>query len=147
MPNVYFNDGTTRTMTAMYFHDGTAQRTITEAWYHDGTTARKVWPPGAALSASASPTTLSGSGTTSIITSTGSSTCTPSGGSGSYTYAWTQVSGASMAAVSPTAATTQFRSNAMSPGEARVAVFRCDVNDGITTVGSNTVTVSLDRLP
>lgn len=100
----------------------------------------------AAITASASPTTITGSAEVgeAVYTST-SCTCTVTGGSGFVTYNWEWVSGdGTIAALNSTSATTVFRGLTPlgSPGT-RVAVWRCKVTRDGQTVYSNTVTVTL----
>jgi hypothetical protein len=98
----------------------------------------------AALTATRSPATASGSGTTSTI-STGSVTATASGGQGPYGFAWTKVSGGAITAVSAGSSATTFRATGLGTGESRTATFKCTVTDtnGATTDTANvTVTIT-----
>lgn len=98
------------------------------------------------LMATASPTTVTGSGSTATVTST-SSTATVTGGTGTITYNWVRVSGnTTIIPLSPGLATTQFRSTAVPVENAIVAVFRCDCTRGGVTVSTNNVTVTLTRI-
>lgn len=102
----------------------------------------------AAMTASASPTSLykSGIGTNQTTAST---TVTPSGGVSPYTYAWTKLSGDAITADSASAATTTFSATALFSGEARDATFRCTVTDstgGTPLTATADVFVSIERL-
>lgn len=96
----------------------------------------------AALTASASPTTLSAEGNTATVT-TASSTCTAGGGSGSYSYSWAKISGGTVTAVSASSATSTFRGSTMTAGETRTAVFRCTVTDTVTGATATTADVNI----
>lgn len=100
-----------------------------------------------ALSASASPSFVSGSDTGVVVT-TNTSTATPTGGFGPFTYAWAFVSGDAVTVVSPTLATTAFRGGAMGVGETRNAIFRCTVTDTATgfTAITNDVAAEVERI-
>jgi hypothetical protein len=95
----------------------------------------------AALTASVSPTSISGSGTTATITTATSAVVTPAGGSGNYSFSWTKVSGGTITAVSPTSASSKFRAASTTAGETRTAVFHCTVTD--TTTGSTAVAANV----
>lgn len=99
-----------------------------------------------AMSASASPTLLTGStnidgGTAST---SGNATATPSGGVGPYTYAWEKVSGDTLTVSSPTSASTGFSGTVGSGGDLS-AVYRCEVTDTGTgqTAYTNNVSIAL----
>lgn len=70
-----------------------------------------------------------GSSTSSIAVTTGSVTASPVNGIGPFTYAWTQVGGATWTINSPTAATTTFTSPAAPPYVVRNAQFICTITD------------------
>jgi hypothetical protein len=97
------------------------------------------------LSASATPTSVSGycsalSG--SCTATTASSTCAGTGGSGSYTYAWSSVSGDAATANSPTSAASTFSRTqvvVVAPGGVFTGSMRCTVNDGFTTATADVV--------
>jgi hypothetical protein len=97
------------------------------------------------LSASATPTSVSGycsalSG--SCTATTASSTCSGTGGSGSYTYAWSSVSGDAATANSPTSAASTFSRTqvvVVAPGGVFTGSMRCTVNDGFTTATADVV--------
>jgi len=97
-----------------------------------------------AFSATVSPTTLSGSGSTGVYVSTsGASTCTPVGGTPTYTYSWVYVSGDVLTANSPTSASCNFGYFNAIPGT-KVGVFKCTVTDSASqVVDSNTVTATI----
>lgn len=91
---------------------------------------RTVW---AALTATAVPANVSGTGPGPTIT-TNSTTVTPAGGVGPYTHAWTRLafSGAGdCAATAPNAASTAFTFSQVVPGTA-AATWRCTVTDTAT---------------
>lgn len=101
----------------------------------------------AALSATASPSGVSGANTLPAVT-TNASTATPSGGFGPFTYSWAFVSGDAITVLSPTTASTAFRGSAMSVGEIRNAIFRCTVTDTATgfTAVTNDVAAEVERV-
>lgn len=105
-----------------------------------------------ALSASLTPSTLSGIGNGTPIVTSGSATATASGGSGSYTYAWEWDGGAStgsaIVASNPTNRTTTFQSgDTHAAGWTRSRGMRCRVTDTVTggSVVTNSVVVTLTR--
>lgn len=102
-----------------------------------------------ALSASLSPTSLSGTGTGASVTTSGSVTIAVTGGSGSYAYAWERVSGSTgISASSPALATTSFTATGLIESETRAAVWRGAVTDTVTGAvvhTANTVSVELTR--
>lgn len=106
---------------------------------------------GAAFTAEASPTTVSGNGSTAVAggncnATTGSTTVTPRNGSGSYTYSWAYLSGSSATINTPTAASTTFTRNAAAgpssgdPIRNYSGTFRCTVTD---TVSGQTATADV----
>lgn len=99
---------------------------------------------GAALSASASPTSLSKTGSASSLT-TASTTVSPSGGTPSYTYAWAKVSGDTITADSSTSATTTFSATSLGTTESRSATFRCTVTDSLSATATTDVSVTITR--
>lgn len=105
----------------------------------------------AALSASVSPSSLTGSSQNTPVVTSGSATCTASGGSGSYTYAWEWDGGNSsglIVPVAPSSASTAFQSgDSQASGTTRGRGFRCRVTDTVTgdVVVSNSVRVDLTR--
>lgn len=101
----------------------------------------EIW---SAISASASPASVSGHTPTSGTVNTNATTCTVSGGTSPYSYGWKYVSGdASITATSPTMASTLF-TGSVTPGQIKVATYACTVTDhnGIE-VTSNPVTARL----
>jgi hypothetical protein len=74
------------------------------------------------FSASVSPGYATGAAKVNITTN--SVTVTPNGGVAPYSYAWTYVSGDAFTVLSPTSATTAFRSTSASEG-----VYKCTVTD------------------
>lgn len=84
-----------------------------------------------ALSASLSTGNIYGYAPSGMIT-TLQVVCGAVGGTGAYTYSWTRVSGSGLIfADSPSSAATTFSYNA--PGN-QIAVFKCTVSDGVTSV-------------
>lgn len=97
-----------------------------------------------ALSGSAVPANVSGYSLTYPATVT-SGTCTASGsgGTGSYTYEWEYVGGDVLEFVNPTNSPTQAW-RAYIPNQAQfTGTYRCKISDGISTVYTNNVTVTL----
>lgn len=102
-------------------------------------------PTVAALSASASPSSVSGQRTipgTGVVT-TGPTTTTASGGVPGYTYAWEYVSGDTLTVTNPTSATTTF-SRLAAEGTEFIGVYRCEVTDAASgVVYTNNVTATV----
>lgn len=97
------------------------------------------------MTATATPDALGASGISINIT-TASCTVTPNDGVGPFTYAWAKVSGGSITVNSSTAATTTFSAGGMTPGEVRVAVYRCTVTDTATGAEAQAdVAVEIER--
>lgn len=102
----------------------------------------------AAMTASASPTSLSKVGVASSQT-TLSTTVTPVGGVAPYTYVWTKVEGNTLTVDSPTAATTTFSATGLLQGENRDATYRCTVTDstgGTPLTATADVFITIERL-
>lgn len=86
-------------------------------------------------------------GSTSTLT-TDSVTSNATGGTGSYTYLWEWVSNPSGITInSPNSATTSATRTSTQPDNTYEGTMRCKVMDGVTTVYSANVTVSINRLP
>lgn len=100
-----------------------------------------------ALSAFASPTSVSASDDDQNgSATTNSTTVTPSGGTGGYTYAWTFASGGSgISITSSTSASTTFSATSLTTGETRTGLARCTVTDGAATTFAVDVSVSITR--
>lgn len=102
-----------------------------------------------ALSASASPTTVSGFDTVvapdSSTATTDPTTVTPTGGVAPYTYSWAFVSGNTATINSPTSATTTFTRSVFldTAGQSvfRTGVYRCTVTDSASQTATADVTV------
>jgi hypothetical protein len=96
-------------------------------------------------SASAAPTTVTGSRTTPGIATSSNCTCTVTGGGGTKTYNWTRVSGdTTTTAGSPSLATTNFRASCTVSGVHKISVWHCTVTDtvsGVTTTNPATADV------
>jgi hypothetical protein len=99
---------------------------------------------GAALSVSASPTTVSTTASGATVT-TGTVTATAAGGSGGTTYAWTKVTGGSITATSASSAATTFSGATMTAGESRTATFRCTATDSSAATATVDVSVTVTR--
>ena len=97
-----------------------------------------------APSASASPTSVSGTGVAPATVTSGSTTCTASGGFAGYTYSWTFVSGTALTVNTATSASTTFSHHFVTTGTV-TAVYKCVITDSKgNTASSNNVSVSLD---
>lgn len=98
------------------------------------------------LNATASPSSLSTSGTGTPLT-TASTTVTPTGGTSPYTYAWTRISGStSITANTASAASTTFTGASLASGTTYSAVFRCTVTDNVAATKTVDVNVEVIRL-
>lgn len=104
------------------------------------------------VSASVSPATISktsfGSAATGASGLTNPVTATGSGGTGSYTYAWTLISGDASTTISnsTTASVTFSRANC-NTGVDYVSTWKCTVSDGTTSASGNVqVTLSYNQL-
>lgn len=87
------------------------------------------------------------SGTTSTLT-TNTVTTTPTGGTGSYTYLWEWVSNPDGININtPDGPTTSATKTATAPDSVYQGTIRCKVMDGVSTVYSANVDVSINRLP
>ena len=103
-----------------------------------------------ALSASASPTDVSGFDTVTApdnsTATTDPTTVTPSGGVSPYTYAWTYVSGSTATVNSSTSATTTFSRTVFIDFSGqqidRTGVYRCTVTDSASQTATADVTVN-----
>jgi SprB repeat len=134
--------GTLRTVTRIRARDdqGTL-RTIQRVRVRDaGGILRTVFQY---LVATVSPSSLTASAATATITTTGSATVTVTGGTAPYTYAWGATDDYldSIAATSPTSATTTFRRTSCISGDIYLARFFCRVTDA---AGSMTQTDLVD---
>jgi len=104
-----------------------------------------------AFSASDSPNPVTGTNTTSVsgglvAVATSSCTCSVTGGVGSFTYAWTFVSGTNATINSPSSASTTFTRTAAAPTVLGTSnqyngTFRCTVTD--TGNGNQTTTADV----
>jgi hypothetical protein len=91
----------------------------------------------ASLSATASPPSLISSSSSPGVQTTGDATVTPFGGIGPYTYSWSYVDGdTGITILSPSSATTAFRSTVNTVTTFRSADFDCLVID--TATGATT---------
>lgn len=100
-----------------------------------------------ALSAFASPTSVSGSDDDQNgSATTNTTTVTPSGGTGGYSYAWTFASGGTDITInSATSASTTFTGTGLTVGEVLSGIARCTVTDGASTTFTVDVSVSITR--
>ena len=118
---------------------------VQNIYRRSGNTWITVYTAYTAPTASVSPTTVLGSYFGSMpppnIT-TNNATATASGGTGNYTYTWERVSGSTLFfATAPNNAITAFQINTPPVGTTS-AVYRCRINDGVTTVYTPNVSVS-----
>lgn len=139
--------GVNRTITGIKVLDGTLLRTIfrVKVVDTDGTTIRTVATFSPPMTASASPSSISGSATSLLPTTvtTNATTVTPSGGTGPYTYAWSVA--AYDAAVAPTfstptSATTAVSQSGVEDGGLYGATVICTVTDAFGQTAIATVT-------
>jgi len=113
--------------------------TVTDAAAATKTAVVSVEITRVAMTASASPTTLSKTGSDATLT-TASTTVTASGGTTPYTYSWAFVSGDSFTITSPSAATTTF-SATLNEDEFVSGIYRCTVTD---STGGTPLTATAD---
>lgn len=113
--------------------------TVTDAAAATKTAIVSVEITRVAMTASASPTTLSRTGSAATLT-TVSTTVTASGGTTPYTYSWAFVSGDSFTITSPSAATTTF-SATLNEDEFVSGIYRCTVTD---STGGTPLTATAD---
>jgi hypothetical protein len=113
--------------------------TVTDAAAATKTAVVSVEITRVAMTASASPTTLSKTGSDATLT-TVSTTVTASGGTTPYTYSWAFVSGDSFTITSPSAATTTF-SATLNEDEFVSGIYRCTVTD---STGGTPLTATAD---
>lgn len=97
------------------------------------------------LTASASPTTVTGSSATSGVIGTGGTTCTPAGLIGTASYQWhvTTTGGPAISITSATNATTNFTASLSNLNPSATGTAYCTVTDGTTGATANTGTVSI----
>jgi hypothetical protein len=97
-----------------------------------------------ALTASANPASLYKENVGSGTITTDSVTITPVGGTGPYTYAWLYKSGyASFTISSATAATVDFTSASLIPGQTRNGVWTCTVTDSLAATFAVDVAITV----
>jgi hypothetical protein len=97
-----------------------------------------------ALQVTASPSSVTKTQDASSIT-TDAVTASATGGSGGYSYAWTKVTGGSIAADSASSAATTFTATGMAASESRSATFRVTVTDGSAATATFDVSVTVTR--
>jgi hypothetical protein len=125
--------GALRTATSIKVKAAGVLRTVRTIRVKHGGTLRTVYSSAAALSASASPTSVLGLSFSSVCL-TDDTTVTPSGGAGPYTYAWTLITfsgGNSPTVTAASFATTAFRQTGSGGPESNTATFRCTVTDSL----------------
>ena len=136
--------GTLQTITRGRARIGGVVRELREFFAMDGGVLRTVATFADLLTASASPTTVSGTqGSASpIAVNTTFTTATPVGGRAPFTYSWAQVTGSTAAANSPSMATTNF-ARTVAASTTDVTTFRCTVTDAVGQVAAtNTITAT-----
>lgn len=119
-------------------------QSIKSVWVNVNGTWRQVF--NSLLTATASPTVVSGrkiSNTATLVVSS-ATTVTAAGGSPGYTYAWAFVSGDPMTVNNPSGATTSFQAN-MSGDSTLSSVYRCTVHDASGQTATADVSVTLNH--
>ena len=102
-----------------------------------------VWKPLNVLTATVDSTTATGTGVSPGGVASDTRTAAGVDGSGSYTYLWSYVSGsASITCNSANTAGTNWLFTSGSPGTEN-AVWRCAVSDGVDTVYTSNVSITL----
>jgi len=128
---------------------GIAQCVVTDTITSNTATAyvNVVIERAAALSATASPTSLSATGASTSI-ETGASTVTASGGVGGYTYAWSFISGgADMVILNGATRSASFEStSALAAGDTATGTAQCLVTDSLGDTTTVDVDVSITRV-
>lgn len=116
-----------------------AYKTVSNVWVGVSGVWQKVFSPLAPLTASASPSSQTWTGSLGSYATPGSFTVSASGGSGNYTYAWEQDGGTTPVSITdPSAASTGVTCTLND-----AASIRCLVSDdaGSTPVYSNSVSI------
>lgn len=128
-------------LTAVFVNTPAGQKPLDLIYVGTGAGNKVIF---SALAASASPSSVSGSGTAGSPIQTAISSVSVTGGTGSYSYLWTQTGGAVMAPTAATAAATRFLATPPTP-QVRVATWICTVTDTGTgqTTDTNVVTATL----
>lgn len=137
MPSTVGTSGGNKTVSAMFVGTAGGNKAVVTGFVGTAGGNKAFF---AALTASASPSVVSGARSPPIVT-TNATTATPSGGIGPYSYAWEKVSGDTISISNPSSATTIF-SATLSSGDLRSAVFRCLVTDTATGASAYTNSVS-----
>lgn len=106
-----------------------------------------IHSPGSDLAVDVTPDVFgAGASAGAVSVTTNVATATPSGGDAPYTYDWTTTDevGASWTILSPTAASTQFRTSPLAAYDNATATFACTVTDsrGHTATGSVAATAT-----
>lgn len=125
---------TPRTVTELWIRDETnTSREIQELWARDATnTPRMIYTTAPPITASISPSLVSGMTLGTGTATTDAATMSVSGGTAPYTYAWSitaYTSGVAPTALSPTSATTTFRQTSLGIGAAESADCQCIATD------------------
>ena len=99
----------------------------------------------ALVSASASPSSVSGSGIKGFRAYTTTTTCTPNPSNATgLSYTWEYVSGSTFTVETPSASATRFSYIPTTDIGSRSGVYRCKVTQGGTTVYTGNVSVTID---
>lgn len=136
--------GTWQTLKTVAVNVGGTWQTVKSVWMNVGGTWQRVF--NSILTAIASPTSVSGtaSGTVVVTVVSSATTVTVTGGTPGYTYSWALVSGNALTITSPSSATTTF-SRSMSGNTSVTAVYRCTVHDAVGSTATADVSVELDH--
>lgn len=137
--------GALRTITAMKVKQGGVVRNILSIKVMDGGTLRTIATFAPPITASASPSSVSGTQSSPgfIVVNTTSTTAMPVGGLPPYTYAWASLSGIG-SPNSPTMATTNF-GEVIGPGT-ESGSFRVTVTDSVGQTATATVSATFRNL-
>lgn len=126
---------------------GNVVQTIQEGWIRTTAGLKQLFGQFVVSLSRSSVIARTNSGAAVPITSP-SVTCNVEGGSEPFTYAWTKTAGvAGWTIGSPAAATTNFTSPALGPGESEAATFICTVTDAAGHIlASSPVTVTASNI-
>lgn len=116
---------------AVFARDGIALTEISEMHVRDAGGLSLVYSQGGDFGVTV-PASAYGAQSSSVTTdvTTEIVTAAPFGGTAPYTYAWTRVDvGGTWAILSPASISTAFRADAVAPGTADTAQFKCTVTD------------------
>lgn len=140
--------GVNRTATSIKIKVSGVLRTVRSIRVMSGGVLRTAYIGTSALSASASPSELSGLNSNFPDpgpATTQSTTVTPSGGVAPFTYSWALISSAdgTPAADNPSFATTTF-TQSLGVGQTNIATFRCTVTDSLGATATADVTANFE---